>query len=63
MQNTEFFSQNTEGFFMGCTGLHGCVTTSIYCMKINDWNKLSTFAWVYMLELGNQTINSYLRGQ
>ena len=21
MQNTEFFSQNTESFFMGCTGL------------------------------------------
>ena len=22
MQNTDFFSQNTESFFMGCTGLH-----------------------------------------
>ena len=28
MQNTDFFSQNTESFFMGCTGLHVCFSGS-----------------------------------
>ena len=31
MQNTEFFTQNTDSFFMGCTGLYMAVNPLKLC--------------------------------
>ena len=43
MQNTEIFSQNTERFFMGCTGL-GLIKKSVFVnYEFCHFNKIAAF--------------------